>query len=1622
GNKSSTGITIAYYFSTDTIIDGSDQTLGTTYISSIAANYSTITNKSITIPSSLSPGIYYILFFADSFDNVNETREDNNIVCLPIYITVPTIDIYAQTAYLSSYFVATGSSVSMYTYLQNIGTATAASCRLGYYLSADTIWDSGDTLLSSAYSSSIAGGGYYNATRTITIPSTITPGTWYLFMYADDLHAITESSEANNLIYKTVNLIENGSDLHMMNTSLSASTVFAGNSLYAYGTIRNGGNSSATSSNVGYYLSHDAIYDAGDVYLGNYLGSSLNAFATSTRNKTLTIPGGTLVGQYYLLQFADYSLVVDELDETNNVAADLIYVDQPSIDLMILSPTATPTSTSPGSIVSASCYIYNAGSSPSTSSNVGFYLSANQTWDAGDVYLGYAAGGTLNGSSQATRSGNIAIPGGTASGTWYILYFADYGETVDETDETNNVAFQTISVSTPYIDLTIATPQTTSATIAPGSSVTAYCYIANSGNTSASSSYVGYYLSIDTIFDGSDVYLSASTGGALAAGSQAYRSATITIPVSTTLGAYYVLFFADYQYYVSESIETNNVAWYAISVSNPAPDLTITTGSTSASTVLAGNSITGYATIQNIGSLSASSSQVGYYLSTDASWDNGDVLLTTSGGGTLNAGAQTYKNATLAIPGTTAGGNYYILFFADYAYLVTESNENNNVFAYPITVTAPGIDLIISGGSATPSSTVSGAIVAVSSTIQNIGTTAATYSYVGFYLSTDNIWDGGDQLLATVAGTNLASGASAVRSSNVTIPGSTAAGNYYILCYADNSNYVTETNEANNIYAISLAILPQYPDLLISSATIFPDTLEPGEQTALNYTISNAGYASASTSYTAYYISADTIWDQYDTYLTYYAGGSIIAGGTLSKSENLTIPTSISSGNYYILVYTDFIGYVNESNESNNVRAIPLTIEQLLSPDLMISSSALTSSTVDAGGSLNAMCYVKNQGTAASSQSMLAVYLSSDSLWTVQDNILGYAQTDALLPLEMTLVSQDIAIPLSVPDGDYFIIFKADFQNAISESNEYNNTAVKPLHVNNAGSTVDFSIETPTATPSPVAAGQKLYLSHVLKNNGTMTASIVRTGYYISDNATLEVGDDLLGSKATTGLAGGSSVTISDSVTIPSGMTGGTKYLIFAADYDYAFSETDENNNLASIQTEITGIQPDLEIVASSASTTQITAGDAINFSFTVKNSGDATSTVGSAGVYLSYDQTFQLSDQLLSSFALQQLAAGASQMLSGNLTIPQTVAGGDYYLIFFADDEESISEISEYNNTSSLMISVAAYGDEMIVPVAGSLAYTVCSGVIYDNGINNDYQASSNGYTTLYPGVTGNKIRITFTEFTTDLCCDILYIYNGPTTTSPLIGAYLTNPGAIEATNIDGALTLKFVSDASNQTSGFAAEVECASPGQNADLGISNLYMLSNVATADEYYPITSRIINSGGLDAQAFTVGYFLSSDSIFDISDVLLSESNSSGILQGQVEMHDYDLWLPPSLNAGDYYLIVYADMNDVVPENIETNNVKTVAITVLPATEGFAESSNTDSFIVFPNPAIGEVFVKLLSDNQKETSIILFNSLGQTVQKCTFEDSEILRIPLPAPGMYLLEIRQGNNRTVKKIIAE
>jgi subtilase family serine protease len=917
-----------------------------------------------------------------------------------------------------------GSSITVTDTTANTGNAAAAGSTTRFYLSSDAVVGPADVLFDTARSVPLVdAGGSSTGSTVLTIPASTATGVYYVIARADSDDVITEIHETNNTKYAYVQI---GPDLVV--SVLTAPTMIApGSTVVVSDTTLNRGGGAAGASTTRVYLSSDPLLDAADTALGSGRPvSGLAPGASSATTTSVAIPPDLTAGAYYLIARADDAAQVAETLETNNTKYAYVQV---GADL-ILSAFTAPSSAAAGATISVTDTTVNQGAAAAGASTTRVYLSTNAVWDAGDLLLdGGRPVPALAPASSSSGSTALVMPAGTNPGAYYLIARADADAVLPEAQEGNNTRLAPTQVGPDLVVSALSAP----AVAGPGASIAVSDSVNNKGRGAVSSSTVRFYLSSNWTVDSGDVVLGSRVVSGLGTGETSSGSTAVTIPASTSPGAYFLIGLADADQMVAEAQEGNNTSSVSLQVGT---DLVVAT-LTAPTAAGAGGTIVVSDTTKNQGSTTADPSTTRFYLSTNFTLDGSDVAIGSRAVPTLVAGASNSASTTLAIPAGTAVGAYNLIARADADEAVIETQEGNNTKVASLQI---GPDLVVLTVTP-PGVAAAGSTMSVSVTTRNQGGGPAGSSNTRFYLSTNFVLDAADVLLSGEgAAPALAAGASHTGTASVTIPSSTSTGAYYLIARADGGDAVTETQEGNNT---RFAYLQVGTDLIVSTLSA-PTKGGAGSSLTVTDTTKNQGGGPADASTTRFYLSANYLLDATDVLLS---GGRVVpalaVGASSTGATMVTIPASTATGTYYLIAMADADKAVIETQETNNTKYVSVQV----GPDLTM--TALTAPTPAAGGaSIVVNDTVKNQGGGAANPSTVRFYLSTNFTLDATDTLLNGSRSIAgLAPGQESVSSTMLTIPASTAPGDYYVLAAADGDAIIPETQEGNNTRFAFLRV-----------------------------------------------------------------------------------------------------------------------------------------------------------------------------------------------------------------------------------------------------------------------------------------------------------------------------------------------------------------------------------------------------------------------------------------------------------------------------------------------------------------------------------------------------------------------------------------------
>ena len=363
--------------------------------------------------------------------------------------------------------------------------------------------------------------------------------------------------------------------------------------------------------------------------------------------------------------------------------------------------------------------------------------------------------------------------------------------------------------------------------------------------------------------------------------------------------------------------------------------------------------------------------------------------------------------------------------------------------------------------------------------------------YDAIYLSDDQTIDGTDtSLTSTWTGEKLPLGAgeSYTFTESITLP-NTGIGNRYLILATDAYNYYQdETDETNNTLVLPIEITA--PNLVIATATA-PTTASLGQTIAVDWTGSNIGDIAAPSPtdwYDGVYLSKDSIFDQTDTYLSEQqrsTNTSLGVNSSYSLTENITIPDT-NIGKQYLLLVADVRNQQDETNEGDNVFALPIDITPS-EVDLVVESAILPATSAES--SPVALTWtVTNTGTSQVSTNWYdSIYLSDNTIFDSSDRFLDSTWVGDKPPLaggESYSVTQNVTLPNRTGGGKWYVLIVTDSYDYQIEANEANNTLATPIEL-----TIPDLVVTGATAPLNAVVGGITPVSWTVKNQGAVEAA-----------------------------------------------------------------------------------------------------------------------------------------------------------------------------------------------------------------------------------------------------------------------------------------------------------------------------------------------------------------------------------------------------------------------------------------------------------------------------------------------------------------------------------------------------
>lgn len=494
-------------------------------------------------------------------------------------------------------------------------------------------------------------------------------------------------------------------------------------------------------------------------------------------------------------------------------------------------------------------------------------------------------------------------------------------------------------------------------------------------------------------------------------------------------------------------------------------------------------------------------------------------------------------------------------------------------------------------------------------------------------------------------------------------------------------------------------------DLVMSSISTTTTSVDAASNLSFSNSECNIGSTgmTVSSNTVRFYLSPDNsvtgITGSGDVLLGSRAVGTLTAGACNTAMTTFKVPGTMVPGIYYLCTIADATNVQPETNENNNPMCSGTTLEVKRDVDLVMNTLSASASSVDAAGNIsfgNSECNIGSTGMTVSSNT-LRFYLSPDNSVTgitgSGDILLGARSVGTLAAGACNTANTTLKVPGTMVPGNYYLCAIADAINVQPETTETNNSlcATTPTEVRRI---VDLVIGSISSMASMVDAGYSFNAESVETNQGLtgMTAASNTLRFYLSpDNAvtgTSGSGDILLtGTRIVSGaLAAGASSTGATTLKVPGTTLAGSYHVCAIADTTNAeklevmndgVTSAEGNNGRCSNATITVRRMVDLVMTEVATTSTSVVRGTSFPVNNTEANQGLTGMTVSSNTLrfYLSRDNIVTglsgSGDTLLTGMRTVSgaLAAGASSgPVSTTVTVPSTVATGNYYVCAIAD------------------------------------------------------------------------------------------------------------------------------------------------------------------------------------------------------------------------------------------------------------------------------------------------------------------------------------------------------------------
>ena len=796
----------------------------------------------------------------------------------------------------------------------------------------------------------------------------------------------------------------------------------------------------------------------------------------------------------------------------------------------------------------------------------------------------------------------------------------------------------------------------------------------------------------------------------------------------------------------------------------------------------------------------------------------------------------------------------------------------------------------------------------------------------------------------------------------------TMFGEAYFFVYTDyyqqNYEHIMSNNNVAHSNPVNIILTP--PADLVPVINSYPQTVSTGTLFPISFTVHNQGAGNPNNYYWSdgvYLSNSPNGLGENAVKLTdFYHYNGLAPNAEYTKTENITLPSSLQSGTYYLYVvadcYNNVFEYIYEDN--NIVRgATQVTVSK---PDLLI-EEIIAPDTLTAGYPFTISYVLKNAGEGTIENWNIRDKISV----SVHENLsyqtlLDYVTNDNLnlQPGQTKNVNYSGTVPI-ISEGTYYLYLRADSDNSLNESNEYNNHLTKyPVFI--AHRPLPDLVPISLTLPNPVNAGTDVQIAFDVANIGEMDlldancninvyASKYNYDYYgywtlcPMQSQSLPLGGPNISIMA------GDTLHFVRTISIPPTINAEyTFFKLVVNDNPRYVDELNENNNTLVLSNVTVHDCPLPDLVVSSIEVpTSMQVGVTNQVSFYVKNVGELALQNSSLdfAIQAVVEEGIECPIQALiepQPNSNISLPVGDSIHVVMNFLISPMVPESCSSMAFVVNPNGNIIEANETNNATTTTVNLTHYPFDLQL-LSMSAPNALLGGRTYQiswtvKNIGTCPSSSIPMYVEVEDGfveVTGENLPTPWTDkvyFSNDNILsddDVeLTAFNRTTVLNPngtytvtqsFVAPYAIGSKYIICNSDDMQTTYDY--NRNNNKSIQAVTVEY---GTLPDLSMTAIIVDDVLTSGDPYwihYTVTNQGENATLVDAwtDAFYVGRF---NGNLNNNASIVGSKVHNGILEAGASYTDSVQVTPPNGWEGNYYFMGFTDATDLVFENNNENN--------------------------------------------------------------------------------------------------